>query len=609
MCRILGAVNRPFDMDVLNTIKHGGPDKQVIKEMTSRDGRRLTFGHTRLSIVDLSEAGTQPMTTPDGRYTIIFNGEVYNHMDLRKEIKFNDYRGHSDTETILHYLAEKGVEGISRLNGIFGIAFYDLEQNRIVLARDPYGVKPVYYAVTKDYAVFSSEIRPIRKLIPTTLNEEALPVLLSMRHLPSPYTLFNEIEKLRPGHYGIIDLNKKELSIELKPFIGKTSKVIDLSFEDAVHEYGVLIEKAITRQLMGDVDMGMLLSGGVDSALVAGIAQKNCNHRMKAFTVGFDSKYSVNEIDWAKETAAHFGLEHHIVTMDEGKFFDIFSECARIVEEPLGTDSQVPMYYLSQLASQYVKVVLTGQGADEPLGGYDRYQGELLRARYPEFLFKLMKYAVPALGIKNEKILRGARSLGIHDTVKRLVNEYTIYTDKEILDLTGREIGTKSEDVMRYFHDLCCRDEQSPLAKNLTIDAHVDLADDLLIYTDKITMNFALEARVPLLDHELVNFIESLPLDYKVKMKQTKIVHKAFAKSYLPDFIINRRKLGFRSPTDIWFREKFDYVQGKLLDGKLASVMNRDAVQKILQQHLDGYNRQRQIFMLLSINEWMDENL
>jgi len=609
MCRILGSVNRPFEMDLLDTLKHGGPDSQAIKNITSKNGRELTFGHTRLSIVDLSEAGTQPMTTPDGRYAIIFNGEVYNHLDLRKEVKFKDFRGYSDTESVLHYLAEKGVNGIGDMNGIFGFAFYDYEQNKIVLARDPYGVKPLYYSVEKNYAVFSSEIRPIKKLLHATFNENALTVLLSMRHLPSPYTLFNEIEKLRPGHYGVIDLNNESISIEISPYIGKTRKVIDISFDDAVYEYGKLAEKAVARQLMGDVDMGVLLSGGVDSALVAGIAQKNCDCQMKAFTVGFDSKYNVNEIDWAKETAAYFGLEHHFVTMDKENFFDLFSECSRIVEEPLGTDSQVPMFYLSQLASQYVKVVLTGQGADEPLGGYDRYQGELLRTYCPEFLFRFMGRIMPLLGVRNEKLLRGARSLGIHDTIKRLVNEYSIFTDREILELLGQEVGTKSEDVMRYYCDLCCRDEQLPLSKNLTIDEHVDLSDNLLMYTDKITMNFALEARVPFLDHDLMSFIESLPLEYKVKIGQTKIVHKAFAKKYLPDFIINRKKLGFRSPTDIWFKERFDLVQSKLEDDKLSSAMNRNAIHEILQQHLNGYNKQRQIFLLMSINEWMSENL
>lgn len=604
MCGILGSINKPFKEDTLDLIRHRGPDRQAVFSDTCC-GKYVSLGHTRLSIVDLSDAGNQPMTSEDDMYTLIFNGEIYNHEEIRKEIKFRNFRGHSDSETLLYYLIEKGTEGIKDLNGIFAFAFLDKVKKRIVLARDPFGVKPLYFSQKGNECVFSSEIRPVKALVNASVDTDALLILLNLRHNPSPYTLFKEIRKLRPGHYATIDLSKYELKLEITPYINKVPRQEKISYEDAVEKYGQMIEKAVKRQLMGDVEMGVLLSGGVDSALVAGIASKHVNYQMKAFTVGFDSKFAVNEIDMAKETADCFGLEHHVVKMDAENFFDIFTECTRVVEEPLGADSLIPMYYLSKLASQYVKVVLTGQGADEPLGGYNRYQGEILRQTYPNCFFQLMNFLLPFIHLKKESLIRGARSLAIQNDVRRFINSYCIFTDEEISALTGKDIGSLSTDIYQYFYDLVTDEMQDAVSKNMTIDQHIDLADNLLAYTDKITMNFALECRVPLLDLELVNYIEELPTEFKIKRHQGKVIHKTFAKSYLPNHIVNRPKLGFRSPTDIWFRENFSEINSMLIDGKLTDYLSKDAIGIVLEQHMKGYNRQKQIFILLSINEWL----
>ena len=604
MCGFLGSINKPFNESTLNLIKHRGPDRQALVSETCC-GQHITMGHTRLSIVDLSDAGNQPMTSEDGLYTLIFNGEIYNHEEIRKNLRFNRYKGHSDTETLLHYLIEKGEAGVKDLNGIFAFALLDKVKNRIVLARDPFGVKPLYYSFKNRECVFASEIRPIKSLIETEVDKDALQILLNLRHTPSPYTLYKEIRKIRPGHFGIIDLSKDEIKIEITPYIGKVPQQRDIAFDDAVEGYGKIIEKAVKRQLMGDVEMGVLLSGGVDSALVAGIASKNSSYKMKAFTVGFDSQYAVNEIEWAKETADCFGLDHHVVKMNAENFFDIFSECSRIVEEPLGADSLIPMYYLSKMASEQVKVVLTGQGADEPLGGYKRYQGEILRSKYPHILFSLAKDLLPLIPTKKESVIRGAMSLGISDDVERFVSTYSIFSKKEIRDLTGSDIGLKSENLYRYYYDLITNESQDTASRNMTIDQHIDLADNLLAYTDKITMNFALECRVPLLDHELVNYIESLPTNYKIKRHVGKVVHKAFAQNYLPEKIVNRPKLGFRSPTDIWFRENFEEIKSMLGQGELVNYLSKEAINKILEQHMRGFNRQKQIFILMGINEWL----
>lgn len=607
MCGILGGINCRITDELLDTIKHRGPDRQDIYNDIC-DGQEVSLAHTRLSIVDLSDAGNQPMISPDGNYVLIFNGEIYNHMELREELTFRSWKGHSDTETLLHFLIERGVAELHRLNGIFAFAFYDRLKKQIILARDLFGVKPLYLANHEGKLLFSSEIRPICKLIPATIDLVALETLLSLRYVPSPYTIYKGIYKLRPGHYVTIDLRETDKMPTPMPYLRAVNACQDIDFTSAVDQYGERLETAIRRQLMGDVDMGILLSGGVDSALVAGIAAKYSETALQAFTVGFDQQYEVNEISMAAETAALFGIKHHVVKMDVGDFFKTFSECSRIVEEPLATTSFIPMYYLSGLASQYVKVVLTGQGADEPLGGYGRYQGELLHDKYPGFLFDILSKLTRVFGIKKEAILRGVRSLGIKDDVKRFASIYNLFTPHEIEVLTGRPYQATDTELIKYYYDIVTADWQRSVDKMMSVDMRMDLADDLLLYTDKITMNFSLECRVPMLDVNLIAFLETLPTSFKVSRGKTKIIHKAYANRVLPASVVNRPKFGFQSPTDIWFREKSGFIENEFKTGQISDLLDGSSMLEIVQQHKMGYNREKQIFLLLSINEWLKHN-
>lgn len=606
MCGILGGINFQIDKSLLDLIGHRGPDRQDIKNFTFAD-KLVSFAHTRLSIVDLTDAGNQPMPSQCGNYEIIFNGEIYNHLDLRKNIARQNYRGHSDTETILYYIIEHGIESVKDFNGIFAFAFLDKKNGLIYLARDKFGVKPLYHFCDGNKILFSSEIRPINKILNSGLNTESLNLLLSLRYCPSPATLYNDIYKLRPGHYAKIDLREKCLSLAIRPYIDSDRKPLDLNYHDAVHEYGKLLEQAVERQLMSDVEVGILLSGGVDSALVAGIAEKKLSYKPKAFTVGFGSKYTVNEIAAAKETADHFGLEHHVARIESSDFFEIFEKCSGIVEEPLATTSFIPMYYLAELASKSVKVVLTGQGADEPLGGYGRYQGEVIRDKYPSVILKLASAAVKLSGTKKERLLRGADSINIKDDVERFVKAYSIFKSDEIKSLTNNE-NIPSAEYIKYYYDLLnCKAIPKSAERMMALDKYMDLSDDLLLYTDKITMNFSLECRVPMLDLELVDFLESIPTDFKVKRGQTKIIHKEYAKQFLPASIINRPKFGFQSPTDIWFRENSGRIREMLLsdDNKLLNYLNRNEIEKLLVSHNKGYNKEKQIFLLLGLYYWL----
>ncbi len=611
MCGILGSVNQAFDEAMLNQIKHRGPDDFGIDLFTA-NGHDIQFGQRRLSIIDLSPAGHQPMISTCKRYALIFNGEIYNHQDLRRKLPQNIiYKGHSDTETILNYLIHFGESAVKDFNGIFAIAFLDLDKASLTLARDPFGVKPLYYFEDGKRMVFSSEIRPIKAMLHATeLNKDALASLLRLRYNPAPDTLYTQIKKVLPGHIINVQLGTKGLARVTSSFTPALPKVVHDKPEKLVAAYGVALQEAVERQLLADVEVGVLLSGGIDSALIAALAKKQYKGNLKAFTIGFEGDFEEDEIADAKETAEILGLEHYVKKISFSDFLGLIKECSRIVEEPLATTSMIPMYYLAELAAKKVKVVLTGQGADEPLGGYTRYRSELIRAKILAPLRGVLLPMVKLIGSKNEQILRGAKSAGISDEIERFLSVYEIFTQEEIQKMIAIK-DIKSKKALTNFYGLLnCGSRKHGADKMMAIDTRMNLADDLLNYTDKITMNFSLECRVPMLDIALVHFMETLPLELKLNSRQAKIIHKKFAKTILPDSIINRKKKGFQSPTNRWFREEMDTVKDILLnkESAFATVFNSNYIVELLEQHSIGYNREKQIFLLLSIYYWFESN-
>ncbi len=612
MCGVLGTINREFGEEVLSEIAHRGPDDFGIESFWVND-HQVCLGQRRLSIIDLSPAGHQPMISPCTDFAIIFNGEIYNHMDLRaklpKGILFN---GHSDTETILHYLIHFGVDGIRDFNGIFAIAFLDKKNKKLVLARDPFGVKPLYYAENGANLIFASELRPIRALLnQTTMNVGALASLLRLRYNASPETLHSEIKKVIPGHYLSFDLNSKTLSCSPCYYAGALPKVRNDAANVLIQEYGSQLENAVKRQLLSDVEVGVLLSGGIDSAIIASLAKKHYPGKLKAFTIGFEGDFEEDEIKDAEETATLLGLDHYVKKITFSDFLTLIKECSRIVEEPLATTSMIPMYYLAELAAQQVKVVLTGQGADEPLGGYTRYRSEVIREKIPPLFRGMVRPVAQVFAGKKEQLLRGAKAVGIVNELDRFLSVYEIFSSDEIKRLISVN-DTYSKQGVAYFHGLLdCGSRQHPAEKMMAIDTRMNLADDLLNYTDKITMNFSIECRVPMLDLQLVRFMESLPLELKLNMKGGKIIHKEFAKTILPDSIINRPKKGFQSPTNKWFREEMNIVEDMLLsaDSEIAKVFDQRFIAEILKSHTQGFNKEKQIFLLLGIYYWLGEQL
>lgn len=605
MCGILGAINKNFDQNALELIKHRGPDSSGMTTFKVNE-HMVVFSLARLAIVDLSETGHQPMITSCGNFAIVFNGEVYNHFELRKKLSNIEFKGHSDTETVLYYIKEFGIEKIKDLNGIFGLSFLDIQNQKLYLVRDHFGVKPVYWSFQENSLVFSSEIRPIQYILNDVKSDlDNLPTLLYLRYLPSPLTLYSGINKVRPGHYLEIDLTEKKLQPKEFCFISPVTKSIDSKITPLTG-YSQKIEAAVKRQLMGDVEIGVLLSGGLDSAVVAALAQKHTSSSLKAFTIGFEGAHNEDEIEAAQETAELLGLDHYSKQINFEGFLSIIKETTRIIEEPLATTSVIPMYYLSEMASKYVKVVLTGQGADEPLGGYGRYQGELISSKIPRGVIRTINKLLPHLPIKNEQLLRAAHSLGETEDIGRFLKVYSVFQQDEIKTLLNVE-EEKAFGLVSYFFNLHNRREIASVERMMAIDLRMNLADDLLLYTDKITMNFSLECRVPMLDVELIQYIESLPRNQRLAFRKTKIVHKQFAKNILPHKIINRKKLGFQSPTQIWFNKYNERIRNLLLSPSVfTEIFNPLAVSNLLEQHLKGYNREKQIFLLLGIYFWFE---
>ena len=613
MCGILGSINIENTADYLATIRHRGPDAHGIVDFKVND-HHVKLLHQRLSIVDLSEAGCQPMYTDNQDGCIIFNGEIYNHETLRDDLLDVTFRGHSDTETITNYFNRFGVkDSVQKLNGIFGLAYLDIKSSRLYLVRDRFGVKPLYYYFDQNRLLFSSEIRPLKACLEPELDQGNVLNLLTMRYGVAPFTLYENILKVEPGQMLVFDLSGPALTMEKNYFLPQAHKLGNRKGELAqlTKEYGDLFQKAVARQLMADVEVGVLLSGGVDSALVAAIAKEKSQLPLKAFTVGFDGGHDeVDEITFAAETASLLKLEHFQNTIDFSDFLGSFRRIVDIVEEPIGTTSIIPMYSLARLAASQVKVVLSGQGADEPLGGYNKYKALNLiqQARQIVPFLALTKILQPIYQ-KRENLRRVFASIQASDEMDSYLQFNSIVCGTEVSGFFNKQVRNSvtanSAGKREIFKNIW--KERQPAASSLSdkflyYDLRTSLADDLLMYTDKITMNFGLECRVPILDNDLIEFIESLDNRYKYNGKTGKIIHKAFAADYLPQQIINRKKLGFQSPTEYWFLKHSDEIIAIFSSGKnFAKVFDIDAVFKLLSEHAKGRNMEKQIFLLLSL--------
>lgn len=567
------------------------------------------LGHRRLSIIDL-DGGAQPLFGHDERLAITFNGEVFNYQEARAGLP-GPWKTKSDTEVFLRAYEVRGIEGLDALTGMWGAAIWDGRDRKLVVIRDRLGKKPVYYARLKDGGyVFASELRALlqHREVSRETDPTALDQLLTYRYVPAPRTMFAGIKKLPPGHVAIASDAGLKIVRYWSPRPAQT-KIDDREAEDL---FLAAFDRAVALRMVSDVPVGIFLSGGVDSAAVLDAMKTRGVH---AFTVAFDGGEQDDEIPFARETAAMYGAIHHPLTIGPSDYAGYLDTYAAQLEEPVLNDSAMATHFLSALAKKHVKVVLSGQGADEPLAGYDRYKGELLSSAY-----RMLPGAAPRLieplvmrFAKKEKLERAVRALGEADDVRRAIRIYAVLQEEDKAKILRPELRSEEEveAPVRRLHAEA--PHLSPLGRMLYTDTRLWLADDLLLVADKLSMAHGLELRTPFLDHRLVELIESLPDDQKIRLGvfgfTTKRVHRAAMARRLPRAILERKKRGFTNPLDRWLRQELrGLIEERLLDknARIWALLRPEGVRGLIEDHLaERHDRRRQLFLLLTLDAWM----
>ena len=573
------------------------------------------LGMRRLSIIDLA-GGHQPLQNEDETVWIVFNGEIYNFRELRAQLESagHIFRTNSDTEIIVHAYEQWGVDALARLNGMFGFALWDQRKRRLLLARDPFGIKPLYVWQNQEMLLFASELKSFlaNPLFFREIDPVALDSYLSFQFVPSPHTIFKNVQKLRPGHCMLIE-DGQVCTLQFYNHVPRIRTSVDEA--TLIPELQAILASAVKRQMVSDVPVGALLSGGVDSAAVVAIMQQVTSHQVKTFTVGFEGKFAHNEILQARRSAVILGSEHHEIVVSAHDCLNAFDRVTWHMDEPVATSSTLAMYWLSQLASRYVTVVLTGQGVDEPWAGYRRYRGEKAGAWYRRMPLALRQKVIAPM-IENlpraESLKRAIYALGTIDPVQRFTDVYTVFTPamKKALyrqegwpDADTRDVAAS----IRYWQSQV--GHLNPLAQQLYVETRLSLPDNLLLYGDKMSMAASLEVRVPLLDLDFMAFVESLPTNLRLRgWSGHKYLYRRAIARWLPSEILRRPKIGFETPIDVWFqREITGYVRERLLSPGSAcrKYFNPGYIETLLQDHVAlRKNYTRQIFTLLVFEQW-----
>ena len=589
MCGIAGLFQREASVDeqiltaMRDIIVHRGPDAGD----NFIDGP-LGFGHRRLSIIDVG-GGHQPMATPDGRFVICYNGEIYNYQALRAELEQAGvrFRTHSDTEVILwlHATANGAAEVVSKLNGIFAYALWDRQSRKLLLARDRAGIKPLYYAAGSQGLAFASEIKALfeSRLVTPKVNEARIAEYLVFRQVAGPENLFDGVMVLPPGHTmtvtaGVPDAPRRYWTVQepVEPFRG--------SYQDAVDALDARLNAAVKGQLMSEVPLGTFCSGGIDSSLTSAIAAKHSSRAINTFSVGFHEA-AWDESAYARLASRACGSIHHELRIDEAEYASMLPRLVWHHDLPLNFANSVHIFAVSKLARQHVTVVLTGEGADELFGGYPRYYIPRLLGhlqKIPGFMRNGMVRMLAGSG--DHRLRKLARFAGRSADDTLLFNCTGIERDA-VLALLPNAKGLPLEYRMACIEEARRRglDEVSALAQ---LDFQTYLVS-ILNRQDKMSMATSIEARVPYLDNDIIDFAHSLPLSYKQTLRHRKRVLKDVALRYLPAEIVHRRKSGFGVPLQQWFAGNGPLA--KLLDEAVADPgfawVDRGGVQKLIAQH------------------------
>ena len=618
MCGICGQFNfgdgapvvRPDIEGMTRTIIHRGPD-----DAGYFIAGPLGLGFRRLSIIDLA-GGHQPMSDAEETVWVIFNGEIYNFRELRQDLESRGhrFRTKSDTEVVVHGYKEWGTGVFDRLNGMFGVAIWDVRNQRLVLARDAMGIKLIYYAIQDGTVWFGSEMRAVIAGLGQRpeVDPVALNLFLRYRYTLAPLTIFKGIEKLAPGTMLVVEAGRirKERWYRYAPAPFSSPK----SDDQACHELLELYRAAVGRHLISDVPVGILLSGGLDSGLLLALMNEH-GGPWPAYTVGYGESFEDDELADAAETALLLGARHVPVKLDRAEFERSLPGIVECLEEPIATSSIVPMYFVSQRARQDVKVALIGQGPDELFGGYRRHlgvrYGDYWR-RVPGPLRSMLSSAIAQLP-RNETLKRGVASLGVEDRLRRYQHVLSLVPGETIDTLfqDGLLPEQAGDRVLDYWGELLPQMKQTDELGGLQLlEIRSSLPDELLMYADKLSMAHSLEVRVPYLDRTVVEYVQRLGAGLKVRNGSRKWLHRRVCRRFLPPRIVKRKKRGFAANVvDGWLHSSLSgRLPGLLLDKSslMFDLLRPERVQTLLEEHQSRrQDNHKLLFSLALFEQWL----
>jgi asparagine synthase (glutamine-hydrolysing) len=619
MCGIAGELNWVFRanreaVDVMvHGIAHRGPDD---RGLWSSPNGTCALGHARLSIVDLSPAGHQPMLDPNNGNAIVFNGEIYNFQSLRKDCEAagDVFKSRSDTEVILALYRRHSIGCLKFLRGMFALAIWDDQRQQLFLARDRVGKKPLNYAVTKAGLAFCSELHPLFRHpgVDNGMDMEALELYLQLQFIPAPWTIYRGIRKLPPAHYAVFDRN----GLKIEPYweVDYQNK-IEISEADALDTLEDKLTEAVRLRMIADVPLGVLLSGGVDSSVVMALMAKLSKEPVNTFSIGFQEE-AFNELSWAQQAAERWGTLHHPEIV-KGEVEHLLPKLARHYGEPFADSSAVPSFFVSATARRHVTVALNGDGGDELLGGYPRYWLTKSALRASALLGGWMS---PAQLAKLAPRLLATKSIPMR-AVRKLLMQYANPELRSVLMFAGfwddplrRELLPNGPDALlpdwrRGWLEQAFAHADNPVDRMLWMDNHTYLPGDLLVKMDIASMHCGLETRSPLLDHEVIEFCARLPVRYKVKDRVGKYLLKKLAERYFPFEFVHRRKMGFGIPLGDWLRGPLrNVLRETLLDAGLMAPLSATVIERTLREFDTGRNaHESRLWALLMFGAWRSQ--
>lgn len=594
-----------------DTIAHRGPDD---------DGYyvsgQIGLGFRRLSIIDLN-TGHQPLSNEDDTVWIVFNGEIYNYLELREflQTKGHRFKTHTDTEVIIHLYEEFGEACVDKLRGMFAFAIWDTRQESLFLARDRVGIKPLYYWLSDKCLIFGSEIKAILAApeVRPEVNPQMIDRFLTFYYLPGEETLLRNINKLMPGSHMMIRNGKAVVT----QYWNLHFNPIECSLREAENKLITLLDECVQMHMISDVPVGFLLSGGVDSTAMLGMAVGKTDHALSSFTLGFSAPGIADERPYARLAAGRFGSEHHEMSISAREFADFLPKFTWFMEEPVCEPQAVALYYVTRLAAQHVKVLISGEGGDEAFAGYPIYRNLLWLERIKRMLGPLAGSVSSALGSLNSvwpsprlskygpllNLPFGSSYYSRTSSPNRFFNARgrDLYSH-DFLSSVDREFSTRP--IREYLNDGAAK---GMVNRMLYADTKTSLPDDLLLKADKMTMANSIELRVPFLDHKFLEFAAALPENMKVRNFTTKYVAKVALRDRIPTEILRRKKVGFPVPQESWLRNDLkDWVRDILLDRR---TLNRGYFKKSCVEYLIDQDRQfhtfpKEVLSLVVLELW-----